>query len=777
MRSLPIDSIHDTFLQTLKQRHLVVEAETGSGKSTRLPLWAASQGRVLVVEPRRIACTSLAEFLAQESGKPLGEQVGYAIKLSAQFDDNTQVVFVTPGVALRWYAENQLSQFDIVMVDEFHERRWDTDLLVAMLNERQSHRMIVTSATMQSAKLSRYLDATLLKASGRVFDVEYAYQARDSHHLPNQRDLEAQVVSAVESLLPSADGDILVFLPGRKEIQQCGSALKYLSDVLVVPLHASVSDSERNLALNQQPQQKIVLATNVAETSLTIPNIAAVVDSGLERRTQQRGGRTVLALRSISQASAKQRAGRAGRVQDGVCVRLFGEFAPLEQVTPPELQREELSEAMLAAACCRFGLEQLDFLDPLPEKSLANARQLLLNMKAIDDQGNITTHGEKLYPLPIDALYADLLTRMPTRALQEAMVDLAAALCVPAKLFKLPSSEESIEAIDQWEPKRCDGSTLIQLVRGNIPEQIRVEASALEEAVGLAKQMREILELPELDVASRFDQTALAEAIAKLHPELVFVRREKRPDALGNGYSEVSIGRESRFSAKAEATVVLDQHSLPGRGVKQTLTLASVNLPLSLRSLAQLGFGEWQLAKTHAEAGELISQERLVYAGRTIATREKPLEGSNAILAAITAGDLWPDFYSSRCKDIDAWNLYCELGLSSDPGQPMTFEQWFTEQLDSIGVETLEDLEMFGQSDFEFNGIPEWERADFDEKFPTQLYLGDMVLSVDYFPKRKLVQVVYQSGLRKGNPKRIELPRFSGWRIQYRKASRVVDIR
>ena len=259
MTSLPIDPLKSHFLAQLSENHLIVEADTGSGKSTRLPLWASEHGRVLVVEPRRIACTSLAQFLAEQKQERLGASIGYAIKLDNQCDDNTQVVFATPGVALRWFSENQLAGFDIIIVDEFHERRWDSDLLVALLNEHKRHQLVITSATIEGEKLAKYVGATRLRAEGRNFDVSIAHRARDSRQLPDARNLEQRVKQEVEAL-SDMDGDILVFLPGRKEITQCQSALSGLDDAIVVPLHASVSDSQREIALNVQSNKKVVLA-------------------------------------------------------------------------------------------------------------------------------------------------------------------------------------------------------------------------------------------------------------------------------------------------------------------------------------------------------------------------------------------------------------------------------------------------------------------------------------------------------------------------------------
>ncbi|MGD1392528.1 helicase-related protein [Vibrio harveyi] len=784
MSQLPIDSLQAEFDQLVNHHHLVVEAETGSGKSTRLPLWSANHGRVLVIEPRRIACTSLAEFLADQSGQPLGKQIGYAIKLHAHYDENTKVVFVTPGVALRWFAEDKLASFDIVMVDEFHERRWDIDLLTAILKQEKQHRLIVTSATLEGEKLANYLDAKRLRSEGRCFPVTVTHRSLDSRYLPNKKGCENDVVRTVKEALEDEEGDILVFLPGRKEITQCAQMLQNINDVMIVKLHASVSDEERHHALTVQNQRKVVLATNVAETSLTIPNIRVVIDSGLERRTVQRNGRTALTLTHISKASAAQRMGRAGRVAEGACIRLFGEHAPLELVTPPELHREELVEPMLAAACCGYRLSELQFLDALPEKSLLSASQTLRGMEAIDQQGDVTEHGKKVYPLPIDALFADLVTRMQTKSEKEAMIDLAAALSVPAQLHQLQGGE-SAEALAQEEPFGCDASLMIRLVRGEQLPGVNVDVSVLEEAQGLAKQMREVFELPELDVASRYKRDELTKAIAKLHPELVFVRRERRRDALGNGLMEMVVGRNSRFSAKSEAALVLDSHSVPGRGVKQTLNLASVMLPVSLALLRELELGEWQQGETNYEEEVPRATMHLIYAGRTICTEYQALQGEVAVQSIVEMIDeqaLLPGFAPLRKQQIQHWKIYNALGLNQTPVDKsmlddLSFSTWLVEQLETLGVESVEEIELFDADDIPFEGIPDWEYQDFAEQFPLKLVLAELKLDVEYFVSRKLVHVIYTEGNRKGDPKRWELPRWSGWKVQYKKASRVLDVK
>ncbi|CAK2124971.1 RAD3-like DEAD/DEAH box helicase [Vibrio crassostreae] len=792
MSLLPIDDYQNVFHQQIVNSHLVVEAETGSGKSTRLPIWASQHGRVLVVEPRRIACTSLAKYLAQQSGEKLGSKVGYAIKLESEYNEQTDVVFVTPGIALRWLSEDGLAGFDVVVVDEFHERRWDIDLLVAILKQKASHRLVITSATIEGERLAQYLDANRISCEGRTYQVEIEHRANESRTLPDSRHLEQRIAEEVNHQLIASSGDMLVFLPGKKEIVQCEQALAKNPDIQVVKLHASVSDKERDLALSGRNintegngLRKVILATNVAETSLTIPDIGVVIDSGLERRTVQRNGRATLMLKSISRASAKQRAGRAGRVMDGVCVRLYGEHAALELVTPPELQREELTEPMLAAACCGASLKGLSFLDPIPEKSLNSATQILLTMEAINIDGQVMEHGKKLYPLPIDALYADIVTRIKTKALKEAMVDLTAALSVPARLYQLSNNAEHLEALAQQEKEGCDLSLLIQIVRGREYPHLEINLQALNEAQGLAKQMREVFELPQLEVASRFQRIELLKTIVDLHPELVFVRRLKRKEAFANGVLEVVLGRQNRFPDNAQAMLVLDTHSLPGRGVKQTLTLATVTAPIPLELIVDAELGDWEQGETVVNDDGVFTEMALVYAGRTITTKLVAAEGQlslKPIVDLVVSGAQLPGFAKVRTQEIKHWQLYVKLGLDEQTQytpeiENINFELWFIEQLEVLGVTDVSELEMFDHADIPFDGIPTWLYSEFSEKYPFALSLADLQLYVEYLPARKLIYVHYQSGSRKLSPKRWELPTWSGWRIQYKKASRIIDIK
>ncbi|KJG58948.1 DEAD/DEAH box helicase [Photobacterium kishitanii] len=795
--SLPIDSIKSDFLAALSQQHIVVEAETGSGKSTRLPLWAAELGRVLVVEPRRVACTSLAEYLTTKAANPSLISVGYAIRFEQHFDASTQVVFATPGVALRWLSDDQLAHFDTVIIDEFHERRWDTDLLLALLKQRQSHRLVATSATMDSQRLVEYLEATHLHAAGRNFMVDVYYHANDNQTMPSGDHLEQRIVKLVSQHYDTHQ-DILVFLPGRKEITAVTQALRrYFTDAVaademdVIPLHASVTDDERQRALTASEKQRIILATNVAETSLTIPGVTLIIDSGLERRTHQRNGRTVLLLHAISNASAEQRKGRAGRVKDGVCIRLYGKAAPLERLTPAELQREELVEPYLAALCCDAQFSQLSFIDSLPEKTLASAFQALQAMNAVTEDEVVTDYGRRLYQLPIDSLFAHLITAMPDRRHQEAMVDLAAALSIPQKLWQPPKSEQDQHALWLWLGQQyCDATALIKIVRADVvPEWLTVDDNMRVEARLLAAKMREVLQLPQLEVASAFRRQSWIEAVMAAVPELVYVRRERRRQALGNGFNEVTLSRDTLFGIEhdqsTEAAVVFDKFALPGKGIKQNIVLATCVAPVTLSQMVALDLGDKQQGQTvEAGAGHFQTAIERVYAGRVIDTQWQDVSGEAAgvaIVDLILANEVLEGLAARLSIDIKQWNLYLGLGryqadICQREPEVIDLALWLSQQIADLGIETIDDIALFSAEDFIFEGIPDWEREEFDNQYPHSVNLNDFEMRIEYQISRKTVIAHYQQGNRKQDPKRWELPRWQGWRIKYKKASRTIDI-
>ncbi|WP_299003108.1 helicase-related protein [uncultured Shewanella sp.] len=818
---LPIDALREEFMHLLCTHHLVVESETGSGKSTRLPLWASQlmiagkEARVLVIEPRRVACLALSEFVSTENAQANLEldtaiNVGYSIRFDSTVVPATQVAFVTPGVALRWLNENGLADFDLVIFDEFHERRWDMELLLAILKQQGKHKLVVTSATMNTADLTLYLqrdkDVAVkhLKVSGRQFPVKTFYQSSTNDALPELNNIEIKVKKAIEQIIniEYLTGDILVFLPGKREINKCEQACRALlheAGFSSAVLHGGINHDRQKTVLVQASNRRVIFSTNVAETSLTIPGVTAVIDSGLERRTLQRNGRTVLALSRISHVSCEQRKGRAGRTQSGVCIRLWGRYAVLDVNSQPELMRNDLVEPMLAAAAIGYELSRLDLIDMLPSKALSKASETLMNMAAIEQNGKITLHGKKLFPLPIDTLFSHLISGMDNAINQGLMIDLVAALSVGQKLITLPSSMQDRKAIAQWEPLNCDAMLLIKIMREPIPDCLSVDLILLNEAKQLANQIHSLLNLShDKAVIDEVTRESWLLNVIKVAPELAFVRREKRYQALGNGYSEIQIGRSSRFIAeliseegKASplAAVVFDQFSVAGKGVKQTVNFANCMAPISFETLveAQLGIETVSdvLNPNQPDQTLLVRQ----YAGRVIGSRIAEVRGDQlleSIVGSIIFGAVFPNLAKTIERDICAWNIWLQLQKSqykspvdnfSAMQEPICIRSYLTHKLRELGVESADDLELINASDLVFHGIPEWERVEFDRSYPQEIVLPELMLAVEYSVQNKWVILSYVRGSRKQGPKRWELPRWSGWRIKYQKASRVIEIK
>ncbi|MBQ4836211.1 DEAD/DEAH box helicase [Pseudoalteromonas luteoviolacea] len=775
--SLPIESIQSDFLTTISEQDVIVTAATGSGKSTQLPIWAASQGKVLVVEPRRIACTSLAEYVAHLCKTELGGKVGYAIRFETVFDTHTDIVFVTPGVALRWYFEDKLAAYSHIVLDEFHERRWDMDLLLALLKQHAQHRLILTSATLNAHSLSRYLNAPILHSEGNMYPVEEDFIAKDQRAMPTKDRLTERVVTACQQAQEDTDGDILVFLPGKGEIIACASALKPF-DAVVVQLYSGCSKQNQQLALSKQMSQRIILATNVAETSLTIPNVTCVIDSGLERRTHLRNGKTVLGLDAIGRDSAKQRLGRAGRTQAGICIRLYGQFAPLIERTPPEIQRESLTELVLAAGCAAQGVDSLPFIDSLPDASKQRALTTLHNIGAIDNKQCATELGKLLYPLPVDAELGFLIANMPSGALKQAIIDLIAVISVPARVYQLPTHLEQIEQLNLLLPNHCDIELAIAIVRDQVDGIVHIEPEALMEAKQFSEQLREAFSLPSLEKAASYDRNALITAIAKARPEWVFVKRQNRRGGFGNGKIEVSPSNTSRINENTKAMLVLDTFALAGKGSKQAMTMATLAAPLPIKMLASQEIGELIFLEAYIDQGTIFTTTARQYAGVELSVFSSVAKGEMLIDACtylIKKGELFEGLYYQLSKNIASHQLYFDY--LARPSNLPTACEFIRAKLVELGVESQEDIQLIEAEDFSFQEVDSWELDRFIEKHPLNVTIPELKMQVTYFFKAKRVLLEHLEGKRKDAPKKWELPNFSGFKVQYKKASKVVDIK
>ncbi len=406
MNALPIDSLLPAIVDTVVQTgRLVLEAPPGAGKTTRVPpaLMRAVKGKVLVLEPRRLAARASAERVAEELEEDVGQSVGYRVRLESV--PGTRIEYVTEGLFLRMLSSG-LEGVGCVVLDEFHERHVDGDLALAFLRARGDLPFVVMSATLDAEAIAGAIEAPRLRAEGRSYpvDVEHASD-RD------ERRLEQRVASAVRRVL-GQNGDVLVFLPGVGEIERAASALGEGS-FEVLKLHGSLSPREQARVFSRAEKQRVILATNVAETSVTVEGVTVVVDSGLARILEwdPSSGISRLSVAKVSKASAIQRAGRAGRTAPGRCIRLYSrpDFDARPEHTAPEILRADAAEVLLATLQHGHRPEDLPWLDSPPSAALDRARLLLLRLGALEHE-RLTEAGKRFATLPLHPRLAAVAT-------------------------------------------------------------------------------------------------------------------------------------------------------------------------------------------------------------------------------------------------------------------------------------------------------------------------------------------------------------------------------
>ncbi|MBM3530913.1 MAG: ATP-dependent helicase HrpB [Alphaproteobacteria bacterium] len=444
--SLPIDAALPALIAALRARNAaVLVAPPGAGKTTRVPLvligepWAKDR-KILVLEPRRLAARAAAERMASTLGEKVGDTVGLRVRFGSNVSKRTRIEVVTEGIFTRLILDDpSLDGIAAVLFDEFHERSLDADLGLALARDaqqglREDLKLLAMSATLDGARVSKLLgDAPLIESEGRAFPVETRYLGRDP-----REPIERQVAGAVTRALRTEPGSALVFLPGQAEIRRTETLLKECIDdpsVDIVTLYGALDASTQDRAIAPAPKgrRKAVLATSIAETSLTIEGVRIVIDSGLARvpRYEPDVGLTRLETVRVSRAAADQRRGRAGRTEPGVCYRLWDEpqTASLEPYARPEILAADLSGFLLDLA--EWGASDpsaLALLDPPPAGALAEARALLIELGAIDAQGRITDEGRKLRALPLPPRLARMVVDAAREGAGALGADIAAIL-------------------------------------------------------------------------------------------------------------------------------------------------------------------------------------------------------------------------------------------------------------------------------------------------------------------------------------------------------------
>ena len=456
---LPVNTHRGEIAATISAHQVVVICgETGSGKTTQIPKICLTIGRGITgfighTQPRRIAARATAARISEELESPLGQHVGFKIRFTDKTSPRSYIKLMTDGILL---AETQtdphLSQYDTIIIDEAHERSLNIDFLLGYLKQllpkRPDLKLIITSATIDAERFSKHfgnegIDAPILEVSGRMYPVDVRYRPIQDDEVidDNERDIYDAIVDACDELTREGSGDILVFLPGEREIHEAAGALRknpvghLSSPPEILPLFARLNAEEQARIFRPHQGRRIILATNVAETSLTVPGIRYVVDTGLARvkRYSYRNKVEQLHIEKISQASANQRSGRCGRITAGISIRLYDEddFKARSAYTDPEILRSSLASVILRMKSLRLGdVNAFPFIDAPPAKAITDGYQLLIELGAVDENRALTTMGTELAKLPLDPKVGRMIIAAHREGCLKEMLIIAAALSV-----------------------------------------------------------------------------------------------------------------------------------------------------------------------------------------------------------------------------------------------------------------------------------------------------------------------------------------------------------
>jgi ATP-dependent helicase HrpA len=485
---LPVSHRRDEIARAIAAHQVVIVCgETGSGKTTQLPkicLWIGRgrQGLIGHTQPRRIAASTIARRIAQELQTTPGEVVGYKVRFTDKTRPGASIKLMTDGILLaETQADRQLDAYDTIIIDEAHERSLNIDFLLGYLKQllprRPDLKLVVTSATIDAERFAAHfgrdgLPAPVINVSGRLYPVEIRYRPYRDEDDADDRTLMDGIVEAVDECARAGRGDVLVFLPGEREIREAAEALRkhHPPATEILPLYARLSVDEQERVFRPTGSgRRIVLATNVAETSLTVPGIRYVVDTGLARvkRYSYRNKVEQLRVEPISQAAASQRAGRCGRLSDGICIRLYDEteFKQRPKFTDPEILRSSLAAVILRMKSLHLGeVADFPFVEPPPARAIADGYQLLAELNAVDEFNELTPIGRELARLPVDPRVGRMLLAARERHCLHEVLIIAAALSVQDPRERPLAAQEAADAAHRkFADERSDFLVFLKL--------------------------------------------------------------------------------------------------------------------------------------------------------------------------------------------------------------------------------------------------------------------------------------------------------------------------
>jgi len=631
MSSLPVDALLPKLHRALADHDAVIlQAPPGAGKTTRVPLalldaaWLAGRS-ILMLEPRRLAATNAARYMAGLLGEAVGERVGYTIRDQRRVSARTRIEVVTEGILTRrLHGDPELTGVGLVIFDEFHERNLHSDLALALCRDsqlglRDDLKLLVMSATLDGAPLAELLQAPLLTSEGRSYPVDIAYRPPS-----DERRIAENCAAAVSRALGETGGDLLVFLPGAGEIRRCEQQLQGLPEVDIRPLYGELDFARQEQAILPGPRRKVVLATNIAETSLTIEGICVVIDSGYARQPRFDPGRgtTRLTTTRISAASATQRSGRAGRIRPGTCYRLWSEGVQgsLLPFTPPEIRNADL--AGLALELANWGVmdaKQLCWLDPPPPGQLQAGYELLQLLGALDPRRQLTPLGQRLADLPAHPRYGRMLLAGEDSGCLALACDLVALL-----------SER-----DPWRGREAQATSASDLLD-------RLEHLAREQSGGLSGAFAAIQRSSRYwRRLFRLDQSPLTigpQTLRQLNRLLLsgFPDRVARQRQAGSRDYLLSSGKGARLSTRSalvagEFIIAAELHQR--RGETEIIQASCIERAELLQQVAD---SPWQRAVGwDAAAGRVVASERQQLGAIVLAERPARVRPDERVAALL----------------------------------------------------------------------------------------------------------------------------------------------
>ncbi|UPR47973.1 ATP-dependent helicase HrpB [Vibrio cyclitrophicus] len=619
---LPIEAVMPDLLAGVETHtQLILKAAPGAGKSTFFPLQLvktnAVQGKIIMLEPRRLAARNIATYLANQLGEKVGESIGFRVRGESKTSSSTRLEIVTEGIMTRMIqTDPELTGVDMVIFDEFHERSIHADTALAFSLEiqdalRDDLKVVVMSATLDQQALQSLLpNAKYVESQGRTFPVDFHYQPLTANEY-----LAPKMANVIRSLMEKESGSLLAFLPGVSAIKQVESQLEQLaSDIDVCPLYGQLSFSQQQKAIapSEKGRRKVVLATNIAETSLTIEGIRLVVDSGLERvaKFDLKTGITKLEQVKISQSSAEQRAGRAGRIEEGLCVRLYSETQLVQQLAVPEPEILHSDLSSLVSELTQWGAvsaDDLQWLDVPPKASIGQAKQLLQTLELLDDNGQFTALGKQAQRLGLEPRIASMLVKAQQGSSALLNVAIVAAALLEEPERNVTDIQHSLHRLKQR--KHSKNSVVMQ------------------RAKSLVSKLNHHLDL------SQVDESLLPLVLCFAFPDRIAQVRSATSNAflLANGHgAEV---RDDDPLANNDYVVVIDLMRSTGRA-SQIFLATSVDISQLESEFPKL-FVRSDYADWDEKRGRLVAEQRVSLGKLITSTKALPDPDANQVSQAL----------------------------------------------------------------------------------------------------------------------------------------------